>query len=354
MSTLTGLRSVSWVVATLLLCSVFVACAPAPAAAPLGGTDPEIERASASQPKRGPAEDAPSDAAPETNRAIASDTASKAAASDAPGAQAAAAPGDGVTFKSFTSQVGDVVTIRLRMAMNGSMSAPLEGMDDVEIDLTGEYETKTEYLKVEDGRPVKYRVEYIADRKRGLMMGQDRSETSPLEGNTYVVDESGGGFAVRRADGRKVTPEEVAELRNNHTDEDEDGEESDKDYDFIPDRPIHVGESFPIPETALKKLEENADLLSNIRLRFDGVRDHQGVEVGVFTLLGNVDSELATGRVRAKPRGEMWIAVNGEYPTYLDLSAHVDAELGDEDMTMQGSGTVSIRGGGAYQVGGKR
>jgi hypothetical protein len=240
------------------------------------------------------------------------------------------------------------------MAMNGSMSMPIEGMDDIELDLTGEYETKTEYLKVEEGRPVKYRVDYIADRKRGTMMGQGQNETSSLDGNSYIIDESGGGFVARRADGRKLSPEEESELKSNHTDEEEKKEKSDDDYDFIPDRPLHVGETLPIPEKALKQLEENAALLSNIRLRFDGVRDHDGVEVGVFTLLGNVDSELATGRVRAKPRGEMWVAVDGEYPTYMDFSATFDAKFGDEDVTMQGSGSISIKGAMAYQVAGKR
>jgi hypothetical protein len=338
--------------ATLLLCGGVLACAAPPAAAPLGGTDPEPARVSASQPKRGP--HAPADRAPETDAESIAEAASKAAAPEALSAPAAAPSGDGVTFKSFTSQVGDVVTIRLSVAVNGSMQMPLDGMDDVEVDLSADYETKTEYLKVEDGQAVKYRVEYVRDRKRGTMMGQDQSETSPLDGNAYVIDESGGQFVVRRADGRKVTPEEETELKGNHTDEDDDGKDSDEDYDFIPDRPIHVGETFPIPENALKKLEENADLLSNIRLRFDGVRDHGGIEVGVFTITGNVDSEIATGRVRAKPRGEMWIAVNGEYPTYMDLSANVDAELGDEDMTMQGSGSISLKCTGAYQVGGKR
>jgi hypothetical protein len=342
--------------ASLLLCSVVLACAAPPAAAPLGGSDPEAARVS-SQPKRPSAEHAQPDTVPEKDTGATSETASKTAEPDAlPSAHAAAPTGDGVSFKSFTSQVGDVVTMRLRMAMNGSMSTPVEGMDDIEIDLTGEYETKTEYLKVEDGRPVKYRIEYVADRKRGTMMGQDSGGASPLDGNTYVIDESGGGFVARRADGRKLTPEEESELKSNHTDEDEDGkskDSDDEDYDFIPDRPLHVGETLPIPEKALKDLEENAALLSNIRLRFDGLREHDGVEVGVFTLVGNVDTELPQARVRAKPRGEMWVAVNGEYPTYMDFSASFDAKYGDEDMTMQGSGSVSIKGAMAYRVGGK-
>ncbi len=342
--------------ATLFLCSVFFACGARPAAAPLGGADQEAASASTAQPKRASAKDAPTDAKSAVDETPASETASKAADPEAPSAPAASATADGVTFKSFTSQVGDVVTMRLRMAMNGSMSTPIEGMDDIEIDLTGEYETKTEYLKIEDGHPVKYRIEYVADRKRGTMMGQDSGGASPLDGNTYVIDESGGGFVARRADGRKLTDEEEAELKSNHTDEDEDGKSksSDEDYDFIPDRPLHVGETLPIPEKALKDLEENAALLSNIRLRFDGLRDHDGVQVGVFTLVGNVDTELPQARVRAKPRGEMWVAVNGEYPTYMDFSASFDAKYGDEDVTMQGSGSVSIKGAMAYQVGGKK
>lgn len=272
---------------------------------------------------------------------------------------AAAAPADtsasdGVTFTSFAIQAGDVMSMRLRFGLSGSVRVPIEGMDDLDVDVTAQYEMKTEYLKVVDDKVVKYRVEYLKDQKRGTMMGADYSETSPLVGHAYLIDESGGGFVVRRADGRKVTPEEDAALRDKHADEKESGSD-DEDYDFIPDRPIVVGEQLPLPEGTLKSLEGSAKVLSDIRLRFDGVRDHEGVPVGVFAIVGNVDSELpSVGRVRAKPRGELWIAVQGKYPTYIDVTASVDADVVSEGMKMKGNGTFLLGGAFGYERAGKR
>ncbi len=351
MRLLTRLRWVPW--AAALSCGVFLGCAPAPAAAPLGGVDPAAAPTASAHPTRTKAANGSRSSASEPNADASSDTASKVDGLAPPSAEAAATPSDGVTFKETVAQVGDFMTMRLRIVMNGSMGMPIEGMDELAVDLTGEHETRTEVLEVEEGEAVKYRVEYVKDRKRGTMMGQAHDETSPLEGNTYVVDESGGGFQAKRADGRKLSSEEEAELKSNHTNEDGEEENSD-DFDFIPDRPIQLGETLPIPEKALKSLGENAEVLSNISLRFDGLRIHEGVEVGVFSLLGNIDADVSMGHVRAKPRGQLWIAVDGEYPTHMDITANVDADVGDEDMRMKGSGTLLLGGAMKYEPVGRR
>ncbi len=358
MRSVTRLGLVRWGL-TPLLCGALAGCAARPNAAPLGGSDPAQAHVAKSQQRRASADEA-SEAAPDTE---APPTTAGAQGPDALAAKTAepiaADPSQGVTFTTWAIHAGDVMSMRLRFGVNGSVRVPMAGMDDLDVDVTAEYETRTEYLKVADGKVLEYRVEYMRDQIRGTVMGQAHSETSPLAGNAYLIDESGGRFVARRTDGRKITREEEAELRENHDEEKPEGGsagssgggDEGKEFDFIPDRPIVVGESFPLPEGALKSLKEHADVLSNVRLRFDGVRDHDGVRVGVFTIIGKVDSELPqVGRVRAKPRGEMWVAVDGEYPTHLALTGDVDADVATEGVTLQGNGSFSIGGRFTYEL----
>ncbi len=340
--------------------ALIVGCAPQPSVVPLGGVDdPEPKRtaaraddeaAAAGSKSDGGAEVAgaappePTDTQAKVELTVAGDTGQPDPAAEDSGA----VDGDTTTFTERAIAEGDAMRTRITAKARGRMGMPDMGMRG-DVDVTVTEDEKVEYLKVVDGKGVLSRVYFANKTMQGSIMGEDKSERSALIGNTYLIDESGDAATWKREDGRALSAEEEAELSERYG-PDPDGEsDDDEDYDFIPDRPLKKGESFPIPPEVRKAwMDEHADLLQGIRLRFDGVRDYEGTKVGVFKIEGTVSADIDGVEIEGTPRGEIWVAVVGKYPLRFEITGDVSADFSSAGMNMSGSGRFEIRGNATY------
>lgn len=266
-------------------------------------------------------------------------------ASDAALTAATGNASDGYSFVDRPLRVGDQLQASTKVSARGEINLGVGTGTRNSFDVSVKEVTREEYLEISGELVKKLRLEVTESELMGSFAGTPSSESSPLSGNAYLVAVNGHSLDIERVDGRQLSDAERQDIEERYQYL-LPGEQNPDFEDFLPNRPLRLGEKVHVSEEHLAKwmseLSELSETDIDLELTFRRVEPIRGVRCGVFEVSGSARGDIDQFQFRGRLRGQVAIALDGRYATTVntsgtvELSGPMDGFGGQADVSMLG------------------
>lgn len=196
----------------------------------------------------------------------------------------AAAPATGGALR--TPVVGDQAQIREEMEIDLKANGN-------PVKVRGSSQRRVQVLAVNGNAPTRMQVEYVIQRSET----NGKAETSPAQGQTFIVDLSRGEKAITTAAGQAPT---AAQLKDVSDDDLGIGPVS-----FLPESEFKVGQSVPLPPS----LVPSGTTLDTGTLTYTGTQNQGGSKVATFDMSLDIRDDRGPVKIAAKLSGSLELDV---------------------------------------------
>lgn len=246
---------------------------------------------------------------------------------------------------------GTKVTTSGQQKLNFTVSASRAGKVLLELDIDNSERSKqvVEVLEANDKAPTKVKVTYqekTAVEKQG---SREKSNKSPVEGKSYIVEKSGADVDVDHASGGAAPKKERDVVREDF----DDLGQTPSFAAFLPDRPLKKGEKLDVSKEQLRKMFQQDDddkmKFDNATFQFVGTKQQGGAEVGVFEVKLEMVNEDETMRMKIALDGKLLLRVDGAWPVEMSLSGPISFEGVKKGIDVDGKGRATFERTAEYQ-----